>query len=68
MKEYLILSAYLESFDVYVKTATLLPFMIDTEKGKFYLSNKDYQMLINLIEDYKKSENAEYEYVELGEI
>lgn len=36
MREYLILSAYLEKYDVYVKEAELLPYMIVTDKGIFH--------------------------------
>lgn len=52
MKEYLILATYLERYEVYVREAQLLPFMIITEKGSYPLNNRDYQMLVNLIEDY----------------
>lgn len=54
MKEYLVLAAFLERYEVYVRDAELLPFMILTEQGSFPLSNRDYQMLYNLIEDYGK--------------
>ena len=52
MKEYLILAAYLERYEVYVREAQLIPFMILTEQGSYPLNNRDYQMLLNLIEDY----------------
>lgn len=52
MKEYLILSVYLEKYDVYVKEAKLLPYMITTDKGNFPLNNREYQMLLNFIEEY----------------
>lgn len=52
MREYLILSAFLEKYDVYVERAELLPYMISTEKGIYPLNNKDYQMLLNFIEEY----------------
>ena len=52
MKECLVLAAFLERYEVYVREAQLLPFMILTEQGSYPLSNRDYQMLLNLIEDY----------------
>lgn len=54
MKEYLVLAAFLERYEVYVREAELLPFMIVTEQGCFPLSDRDYQMLYNLIEEYGK--------------
>lgn len=54
MKEYLILAAFLERYEVYVREAELFPFMIVTEQGCFPLSNRDYQMLYNLINKYGK--------------
>ena len=54
MKEYLVLAAFLERYEVYVREAELLPFMIATEQGCYPLSNRDYQMLYNLINEYGK--------------